>query len=58
MLGIGSVFAVGVAEMLAALWVSGDPRARGATGRRILYASLVTLLLGIVLDGFAYKLKK
>lgn len=48
--GIATVLAAGVVEIVAAFWVCGDTQKRGATGKKILYASILTLLLAIALD--------
>jgi len=53
LVGIASVFVAGLAEILAAFWVSIDTQKRGATGKKILCISVFTLLLGFALVGVA-----
>jgi len=56
--GLLSVLAAGLVEMVAAFWVSRDKNRRRPTGKKILYVSICTLLLAMVLDGVAIVLKK
>jgi hypothetical protein len=56
--GIASVFVAGLAEIVAAFWVSSDTQKRGATGKKILCVSVFTLLLGFALVGVAIVPKK
>ncbi|KAM0859508.1 hypothetical protein ACQ4PT_047142 [Festuca glaucescens] len=58
LLAIAAVFVASLAQLLGAIWVSYNTRERGAAGKKILYASVVTLVFGILLDAIACLLKK
>ncbi|KAM0863084.1 hypothetical protein ACQ4PT_044824 [Festuca glaucescens] len=58
LLAIAAVFVASLAQLLGAIWVSYNTRERGADGKKILYASVVTLVFGILLDAIACLLKK
>jgi hypothetical protein len=58
LLAVGIVFIAGVLAVLATLWVARDPRKRRTAKKNIMYASVAPFILGLVLNVYAYKLKK
>ena len=57
LVAVGIIFTAGVLGVLAALWVSRDARKRRTAKRTILFASIATFILGLVLNVYAYKVK-
>jgi ABC-type spermidine/putrescine transport system permease subunit II len=58
LVAVGIVFIAGLLAVLATLWVAREPRKRRTAKKKIMYASVAPFILGLVLNVYAYKLKK
>ncbi|KAM0909042.1 hypothetical protein ACQ4PT_015098 [Festuca glaucescens] len=58
LVAVGIVFTAGMLAVLATLWVACDSRKRRTAKKKIMYASVAPFILGLVLNVYAYKVKK